>query len=196
MAANANSQGTFNRPINHVAISCTDIDALVQWYAEVLGFQVISDVRHCKRSVDPTPFDTIFVSYPAETLQELKFAIMTSGNGVGIELFQFIDPAPEPGTGGGFNFTRTGFFHICVTDNNPEVLLSQIESRGGKRVGDYMDYSRYGLEGHKGIYTQDPWGNVIEVMSISLERVSSTGEALAKAAETLQKLARESEQKL
>jgi hypothetical protein len=34
------------------------------------------------------------------------------------------------------------------------------------------------LEGQSGVYTQDPWGNVVEIMSISLERVSSAGNAL------------------
>jgi hypothetical protein len=116
---------------------------------------------------------------------------LTSGNGVGIEVFQFIDPPCKP-RDEDFEFARAGVFHICVTDRNPEQLLEKVVAEGGKAVGDWMDYSRYGLEGQKGIYTQDPWGNVVEIMSLSLDRVASTGAALVTAAETLSKLSQQS----
>ncbi|KAL2068434.1 hypothetical protein VTL71DRAFT_16532 [Oculimacula yallundae] len=167
---------TFNRSINHVAISCTDLEALVKWYTSMLGFQLLSPIRHLNRTDHPEFFSTIFVSYP-ETLRELKFAILTSGNGVGIELFQFIDPAPIL-RDESFEFTRVGFFHICITDPEPEKLVERIESQGGRQLGGWMDYSQYGLEGHRGVYTQDPWGNTVEIMSISIERVCSAGGAL------------------
>ena len=111
-------------------------------------------------------------------MRELKFAILTSGNGVGLELFQFIDPEPVL-RDKAFEFTRVGFFHICVTDPNPEELVAKVVRDGGKQLGGWMDYSQYGLAGHKGAYMQDPWGNVVEVMSISIERVCSAGGALA-----------------
>ena len=111
-------------------------------------------------------------------MRELKFAILTSGNGVGLELFQFIDPEPVL-RDQAFEFRRVGFFHICVTDPNPEELVAKVVHDGGKQLGGWMDYSQYGLAGHKGAYMQDPWGNVVEVMSISIERVCSAGGALA-----------------
>jgi hypothetical protein len=107
-------------------------------------------------------------------MRELKFAILTSGNGVGIEVFQFIDPVAKP-CEESFEFRRTGFFHLCVTDSDPEGLLNKVLADGGNQVGDWMEYSRYGLVGHRGVYMQDPWDNVIEVMSLSIERVSSAG---------------------
>lgn len=137
----------------------------------------MGDVRRFNRRDHAQVFNTIFISYPEE-LQELKFAILTSGNGVGLELFQFIDPVPVP-RDQAFEFTRVGFFHICVTDPNPESLVEKVKLDGGKQIGGWMDYSQYGLLGHKGVYMQDPWGNVIECMSISIERVCSAGGALA-----------------
>lgn len=147
------------------------------YYTEVLGFELIGEIRHFKRSEDATPFETIFVSYPT-TLQELRFAVLTTGNGVGIECFEFIEPAAKL-RDESFEFARAGFFHICITDPNPEDLVAKIKAKGGRTVGTWMDYSRYGLEGHKGIYTQDPWENVVEIMSLSLDRVASAGEAMA-----------------
>jgi catechol 2,3-dioxygenase-like lactoylglutathione lyase family enzyme len=150
---------------------------LVSWYVRNLGFELLGPVRHLNKEDHPEAFTTIFVSYPEE-MRELKFAILTSGNGVGLELFQFIDPAPVL-RNEAFEFTRVGFFHICVTDPNPESLVEKVGRDGGKQLGGWMDYSRYGLAGHKGVYMQDPWGNVVEVMSISIERVCSAGGALA-----------------
>ena len=149
----------------------------MKWYQELLGFEVLSPVRHFNRRDHPDVFTSIFISYP-ETMRELKFAIMTSGNGVGIELFQFVDPAPRP-RDESFEYARTGVFHICVTDPDPEALLERVVGAGGKQIGGWMDYSRYGLVGHKGVYLQDPWGNVVEVMSISIERVCSAGGGVA-----------------
>lgn len=170
-------QRVFNHPINHIAISCIDIEGLVSWYTRILGFELIGPIRHFNRRDHPDAFSQIFVSYP-ETMRELKFAVLTSGNSVGIEVFQFVDPAPVV-PDQFFEFPRVGVFHICVTDPNPEELVKKVESDGGRQIGDWMDYSRYGLIGHKGVYTQDPWGNVIEVMSASIERVSTAGRALA-----------------
>lgn len=171
----------FNRTINHVAISCTDLEGLVSWYTRHLGFQLIGKINHFNRRDHLEAFEKVFTSYP-DTLRELKFAILTSGNGVGIEVFQFIDPAPKPHDVE-FDFKRAGFFHICVTDPDPAALVKKLVGEGGKQIGDWMDYRYFGHDGHKGVYTRDPWGNVIEIMSISIERVSSAGEAMTWVAE-------------
>ncbi|PVH71906.1 hypothetical protein DL98DRAFT_87906 [Cadophora sp. DSE1049] len=175
-----------NHAINHIAISCVDLEGLVSWYSRHLGFELIGEIRHFNRRDHPGVFATIFVSYPEE-MRELKFAVLTSGNGVGIEVFQFIDPKPKVREDP-FDFARVGVFHICVTDPDPVSLLAKIERDGGKRVGGWMDYSRYGLAGHRGLYMQDPWGNVIEVMSLSIERVSSAGAAVSWAQEQMKKV--------
>jgi len=164
------------RTFNHVALSCVNIDALVDWWTQILGFEIISPIRHFTREAHPEQFKYTFCSYPQE-MREVKFAILTTGNGVGIELFQFVDPAPKQ-RDESFEYARVGYFHICVTDPDPEKLLQKVIAHGGKQMGDWMDYSRYGHIGHKGIYMQDPWGNVIECMSLSIERVCSAANAL------------------
>lgn len=164
------------RTFNHVALSCVDIDALVEWWTQVLGFEIISPIRHLTRETNPDHFNYTFCSYPQE-MRELKFAILTSGNGIGIELFQFVDPTPKQ-RDESFEYSRVGYFHICVTDPDPEKLLQKVIARGGKQLGGWMDYSRYGHRGHKGVYMQDPWGNLIECMSLSIERVCSAANAL------------------
>jgi catechol 2,3-dioxygenase-like lactoylglutathione lyase family enzyme len=83
-----------NPPVNHVAISVPDIEAAVKWYTEVLGFRKLrQSVRYSDRKV--TPEANLFKIY-GDRLQKVKIAFLTSGNGVGIELFQFIDPPMKP----------------------------------------------------------------------------------------------------
>src|SRR4051812_10276068 len=81
-------QGLHNPPINHIAISCTDIEALVSWYTSILGFRLMGKIRDYNRRDDEDAFKYTFISYP-ENMRKLKFAILASGNSVCIEVFQF-----------------------------------------------------------------------------------------------------------
>ena len=90
---------------------------------------------------------------------------MTTGNGIGLEIFEFIEPktyVPKEV----FEFRRGGFFHICVTAADPDVLADQIVATGGSRIG----VTVRPVPTVKCIYSTDPWGNVIEILNISFER--------------------------
>ncbi|CAM1504966.1 Fc.00g106030.m01.CDS01 [Cosmosporella sp. VM-42] len=118
------------RPINHIGVSVNDIEAVIQWYTEVMGFRLYgNEIKHIKRSEDPN--NGIFKIYPS-SLQEVKLAFMATGNGVGFEVFEFLDPIYHRVKE--FEYNRGGFFHLCVTDQDPEALLNKIitfESRKG-----------------------------------------------------------------
>lgn len=143
-------------------MSVPDAEATVQWYARVLGFQLIGKIVHIKRSENPS--DPIFSIYP-ETLQEVKLAKMATGNGVGFEIFEFVEPKMKPAPV--FEYERRGFFHICVTDANPDQLAEKFEAEGGKRIGSKVDPSGRGLIQCQYLY--DPWGNVVEVLDVGFE---------------------------
>lgn len=116
------------------------------------------------------PDNAIFDIYPP-ALQKAKIAIMTSGNGVAVEFFQFIEPSLEQPAR--FEITRGGVFHIAVTDPDPEGLCSRIVAAGGRRIGQTVSPFPVRSDGIKdcALYTQDPWGNVIEIVSCSLEHL-------------------------
>ncbi|KAJ9197337.1 hypothetical protein DTO164E3_5770 [Paecilomyces variotii] len=151
-----------NRVFNHVAVSVSDIQATVNWYSRVFGFKLLGKISHIKRS--ETPDAAIFGIYPS-TMNEVKLAYMATGNGVGFEIFEFVDPKPQHVDV--FQYERKGFFHICVTDPNPDELADKVEAAGGKRIGKTVDPSGNGDT--KCLYLSDPWGNVVEVLSVSFE---------------------------
>ena len=98
-----------------------------------------------------------------------KLAILSGGNGVGFELFEFVDPkynGPEkridwnPDT-----YTRGGVFHFCLTVPDVVETAKKAVELGGKQVGEMMLL----VDGEKAIYMQDPWGNVCELLSCGIE---------------------------
>lgn len=119
--------------------------------------------------------------YP-DSLQEAKMAWLVTGNGVGLELFEFLEPrSPARTVSQSFeaSYNQPGFFHFCVTDSDPEALAAAIEEAGGRRVGKAVDPLGSGV---KCVYTADAWGNVIEVFSISFEHLAVAAAAKASGA--------------
>ncbi|KAJ5173738.1 uncharacterized protein N7500_001669 [Penicillium coprophilum] len=92
------------------------------------------------------------------------------GNGVGIEIYQFMEPKttlPAIRKTSEFEYTRGGFFHIAITVADPEAVKKCIEN-GGRQFGETA-----GVFGEKALYAADPWGNVVELLSCSLEQLMS-----------------------
>lgn len=122
----------YTRPINHITVSVNDIDTVVKWYTDVLGFGLISDgIMHIKRSNNPS--SPIFRIY-RDSLREVKLAYIATGNSVSFKVFQFIDPAFQPNAQS-FKYNRAGFFHIYVTNSDPDALAETVVRRGSRRQG-------------------------------------------------------------
>jgi catechol 2,3-dioxygenase-like lactoylglutathione lyase family enzyme len=149
-----------------VAVSVQDIEAVTKWYTKNLGFQVIGGkIMHMKRA--DTPDSPIFTIY-GDSLHEVKLAYMATGNGVGFEIFQFIKPGFRENEAD-FEYHRSGFFHVCVTDPTPDVLADQIVADGGSRQGSAVTLAG----GVRCIYVKDPWGHVIEILSVAFDRLAT-----------------------
>ncbi|KEF51220.1 uncharacterized protein A1O9_12723 [Exophiala aquamarina CBS 119918] len=104
-------------------------------------------------------------------LQQVKVAFLATGNGVGFEIFEFVDPPHQGihdslGTFEEGGYARGGFFHIAITSADPAAVAERAVKGGGHRISEEVD-----LFGEKAVYIADPWGNVIEVMSCSFERL-------------------------
>ncbi|CAF1179641.1 unnamed protein product [Rotaria sordida] len=161
---------TYARAMNHVGISVTDIDAVLAWYHDVLGFTVL--IAPVEIAVNnSTPMGSLLSQmYPPE-MKRVKMAHMSSGNGVGLELFQFIDPPTRRPNTTSFEYSRAGLFHICVTDPEPENLVRRIVETGGKQISPVLTV--FPGEIYQAVYTLDPFGNLVEIMATSYERQMS-----------------------
>jgi catechol 2,3-dioxygenase-like lactoylglutathione lyase family enzyme len=103
-------------------------------------------------------------------LEEMKLAILTTGNGVGVEIFQFTNPPckgpNEPVKFGPEIWARGGFFHICFTVPDVKMVTDTAIRLGGRICGEPTQP----LSGIDVTYLQDPWGNTLEIMPLGWEQ--------------------------
>jgi catechol 2,3-dioxygenase-like lactoylglutathione lyase family enzyme len=158
--------------INHVAISVTDIKLAIQWYRDVLGMSLL--IEPVEISAIPSRQEDEHISNIVRKvfgpkLGRFLICHMSSSNGIGIELFQFLDPKGESRLNdSNFEFWKTGFFHIAITEPNIESLIGRISSSGGVMRTEVMELVPG--TGKKICFCEDPFGNVIEIYSHSYEQ--------------------------
>jgi catechol 2,3-dioxygenase-like lactoylglutathione lyase family enzyme len=154
------------RPLHHIAVGVSDIDAAIEWYENVLGYRVFTgpveltvegDGRGQLRDVLGPKF------------RRLKIAHLSTGTGVGLELFESIDP-PHERRDEAVEFWKSGTFHFCVTDPDIEGLVKRIVDHGGKQLTQIWDDRPPGNT-FRMVYCQDPFGTLIEVHTHSYEIV-------------------------
>ena len=152
--------------INHVGVTVPDIHAAIDWYGEVFGFRCIMDP--CLLEAD---------EYTAAILgnrfRRAWQAHLLSGNSVGIELFQFIDPptrGPRSPHEGALWLDR-GPWHLCITHPDVQRMVDRIVDHGGALLASPHQL----LPGRPWTvaYTTDPWANMLELMSHSYAEVFS-----------------------
>ncbi|WP_114955084.1 VOC family protein [Sphingosinicella terrae] len=149
--------------VNHVGMTVPDLDAALAWYQEVLGFTVMTKPVEMS-SIDPVLGESL-LDMLGPRVRRFRMAHLQTGNRVGIQVFEFIDPAPEPAEGE-VAYWRSGFTHICVTHPDIEGLAAKIEAHGGRRSRVWAV-----IEGvpYAAAYCADPFGNVIEINSHGYE---------------------------
>jgi Glyoxalase/Bleomycin resistance protein/Dioxygenase superfamily len=98
-------------------------------------------------------------------------AHLSSANGVGIELFQFIKSAVEV-PANTFKYWRTGIFHFCLTARDIEAAAAAVEKNGGKILNKV--WKLFGNKNYQVVYCQDPWGTVVEFTIRLRSNISQT----------------------
>lgn len=145
--------------LNHIGITVPDIDRAIEWYGIVLGFRLIF-----RRTLEHRPSSPEAHEIFGNQFTHAHQAHLLSANGVGLELFQFVDP-PVSMREDNFRYWEGGIFHLCVTDPDLEGLAARIVANGGKQRTKIWQF----LPGRpcKLVYCQDPFGNIIEGFSHS-----------------------------
>jgi hypothetical protein len=148
----------------------SDIAAVTSWYTNDSRFQIIRGnpayIRRSEKS--DAPISAIY----GDLLQEVKPAYMATGNGVGLEVFQFVDPEYVKSEMV-FEYNRGEFFHICFTDPDPEELVQKVLKTGGSR----QDFTVKLTGGVTYVHIKDPWGDVVEILDASFERLTTMDSA-------------------
>ena len=160
--------------INHIGVSVSvpDINDAIDWYKKIFGFRLIGGPDTIK--ADDSTRGLVFKDIFGSDFKEVKVAWLSSGNQVGIEIFQFIHPKAERRTDN-FEYWKSGFFHICITVHNIEKICATIRDNGGfVRSNVHKPFAD--KEKHQLAYCQDPYGNIIEIFTHDFEEFISARE--------------------
>ncbi|AIC16730.1 VOC family protein [Nitrososphaera viennensis] len=157
------------RAFNHVAISVTDMDVAVAWYRDVMDMTVLLgpvEISASSATTDPALVNVVKNVF-GPNIGKFKLCHLSSANGVGVELFQFIEPKGVRRENN-FEYWKTGFYHIAVTEPDIEKLAQRIASSGGRQRTGILELAP--SSGRKICFCEDPFGNVIEIYSHSYEQ--------------------------
>ncbi|WP_307795360.1 alpha/beta fold hydrolase [Actinacidiphila acididurans] len=151
-------------PINHIGMRVKDIDTAINWYQAVLGFELIDGpIEYFPTSRQAARINGIYG--PAWT--RIRQAHLATGNGVGLELFEF-SGAPEdwatpwrPGT-----VPPPGLYHFCVTAHCIDELADRISAAGGRRNTPIAEP----VPAMSMTYSEDLFGHALEINSRSYEQ--------------------------
>ncbi|MCH2067461.1 lactoylglutathione lyase family protein [Shimia sp.] len=155
---------------SHIGITVPDLDRAVEFYTKA--------------------FDLYLLMPPAEVLQDnsaigemcddvfgagwgrFRIAHLSTGDGVGIELFEFpkTDDSKPP-----FDYWKPGIFHFCLQDSDLEERVKRIEALGGKQRMQQVRYYYPDQKPYRMVYCEDPFGNLVELYSHSYELTYSSG---------------------
>ncbi len=145
--------------LNHVGITVPDIFAAIEWYVGIFGFSHIMGPRLLlagSSATHETP--TIF----GPRFKRAYQAHLLAGNGVGLELFQFIEPPVSPAEPD-MAYWRRGPWHLSFTHPEVDATLDRIVAAGGSRRTRAVAFVP-GRPWTLG-YGADPWSNTIEIVS-------------------------------
>jgi catechol 2,3-dioxygenase-like lactoylglutathione lyase family enzyme len=162
---NPSEGATYPRSINHVGVGVADIERAIHWYQEVLGFTLLMGPMEVR--AEPGYRANEVRDVLGQNFNAMLQAHMVSVNGIGIELFQLLDP-PHEKREPPLEYWKSGFFHICVTDPNIEELAERIASSGGRQRSKVWRIDSR-TENYRLCYCEDPFGNIIEIYTHNYE---------------------------
>ena len=143
--------------LNHVGLTVPDVWGAIDWYVALFGCTHLMGPRLLE--ADPG----IAGLFGTEFRRAYQAHLLTA-NGVGLELFQFIEPAvesPEPSV----EYRKPGPWHIPFTHPAVHATIDRIVGSGGRRLTQALAF----VPGRPWVlgYAADPWGTTLEVVSHS-----------------------------
>jgi len=168
-ASSSSPSASTSSPSNHIGVGVPDLNKAVRWYHEVLGFNIVTEPM--EGSADDSHLGMILKDIFGASFKKLGLAHMSFANQVGFEVFEFVDPKEEQRENN-FEYWKTGFFHIGITNPNIEEVAKRIAEKGGKQRSKIWEI--FPGKPYKAVYCEDPFGNIIEIYTHSYEQIWSS----------------------
>ena len=143
------------RGLHHVAIHTPQLERMVEFYRDVIGFTEISRAEWSDNA-----FIDEIIGVPGSAARQV---MLRAGN-CHLELFEYT--APEPRSDRPLRPCDRGYTHLCLDVLGIEAEFDRLVAAGMKfnrRPGDFGDL--------KAVYGRDPDGNVVEIQETSVDNV-------------------------
>jgi glyoxylase I family protein len=145
------------RGIHHTAISTADLDRLVAFYRDVIGFEVVS-----RSEWNDNEFIDSVIGLKGSAARQ---AMLRAG-GCYLEFFEYTAPAAREAER--LRPCDRGYTHICLDVVGIEEEWERLTRAGAKfvrRPGGFGDL--------KAVYGADPDGNIIEIQETSADHATA-----------------------
>ena len=136
--------------IHHVAVGVPDFDRGLEFYRDLLGFEVVERTGWDRNNT---------LADRAVGLDETaaKMAMLKAPNAF-IELWQYSNPEPADHRQRPCDY---GFPHFCLQVEGIQEEYDRLSAGGMRFVGPVVDFGEISA-----IYGKDPFGNIIELYEI------------------------------
>jgi lactoylglutathione lyase family protein len=155
---------------SHIGITVPDLDRAVEFYSKAFDFYVImgpTTIHHDDSAIGQMCDDVFGPGWGS-----FRIAHLSTGDGTGIELFEFPNTEAETRP---FEYWRPGLFHFCLQDEDLEGRVKRIEELGGRQRMQQVRRYYPGQKPYRMVYCEDPFGNIVELYSHSYELTYSAG---------------------
>ncbi len=140
------------RGAHHVAISTPDMDRLLGFYRDLIGFR---EVMHAEWPVGTGQVDQVLGLKDSSARQ-----VMLQLGNICIEMFEFKSPDPEP-KNPEYPVCNHGHTHICFDVVDIDVEYERLVKAGIRFHAPPQDFGAI-----KATYGRDPDGNVFELQEL------------------------------
>jgi lactoylglutathione lyase family protein len=155
---------------SHIGITVPDLERAVEFYSKAFDFYVIMGPTEIKR--DDSAIGQMCDDVFGDGWTSFRIAHLSTGDGIGIELFEFPQTVEEKRP---FEYWRRGLFHFCFQDEKLEERVQLIEKLGGRQRMQKVRHYYPGEKPYRMVYCEDPFGNILELYSHSYELTYSAG---------------------
>ncbi len=142
------------RGIHHTGLVVRDLDAAVAFYGALLDMEIVG--RDHWRAPDPDIDGAVgLVGSSAD-------GAMMRGSNSYIELWQYHAPTRVGDDPAHRGANELGLRHLAIEVDDVHAALDRFVELGGTRMGDPYRYD----DGGDAVYCRDPFGTIIEFMSV------------------------------
>ena len=144
------------RGIHHVGLSTPDLDRLVEFYRDVMGFEVVMTSEWRDREI----IDRM-VGLSGSAARQV---MLKAGNAY-LEVFEYDSPTPRPAPSDR-NPADHGYTHFCIDVVDIDAEYERLSANGMTFHAPPPTTDELGHGRLRAIYGRDPDGNIVELQEV------------------------------